>query len=63
MLNKICRAIKKIYFDKNYNFEKKNIIFFYELGCFLQKKKLFFIADVAFSIPYFFYRILTFKYL
>ena len=61
MLNKICRAIKKIYFDKNYNFEKKNIIFFYELGCFLQKKKLFFIADVAFSIPYFFYRILTFK--
>lgn len=61
MLHKFWKVITKIYFNQNYNFEKKNIIFFYELGCFLQKKKLFFLADIFFSTPFFFYRILTFK--
>lgn len=69
MLKKLLNLIKKIYITDTYvlgqnkgfypssDFLRRNIIFFYELGCFLQKKKFKFTSDIFFSIPYFFYRL------
>ena len=75
MFKKLFGLIKKIYITNNYildqkkklgyfpssDFLRKNIIFFYELGCFLQKKKLNFFSDIFFSIPYFFYTLFRIK--
>ena len=61
MFSKIKKTFNRIYLDKNYTFFKKNVILFYELGCFLQKKNYFFLADIFFSIPYNFYKLFTFK--
>lgn len=67
MFKNLFKLIRRIYIDKDYttdqskgfdsstSFLKKNIIFFYEIGCFLHKKKLKFLADIFFSVPYFFY--------
>ena len=69
MFKNLFKLIKRIYISRNYTLDKskgfypnssflrKNIILFYELGCFLQKKKLKLIADIFFSIPYYFYSI------
>tara|TARA_B100000989_G_C19489678_1_gene449192 strand:- start:297 stop:1322 length:1026 start_codon:yes stop_codon:yes gene_type:complete len=73
MFKNLLKLIKRIYIDHNYTLNpskgfyknstllKKNIIFFYEIGCFLQKKKLNFLSDLIFSTPYYFYSIFNIK--
>ena len=65
-IKKLFKLIKRIYIDDDYILDKskgfypsstllrKNVIFFYEVGCFFQKQKLKFLADLMFSIPYLF---------
>ena len=61
MFKKIYQLVNKTYLNKNYNFQKKNVVFFYEVGCFLQKKKFNIFADLMFSIPYLIFSIFNMR--
>ena len=68
-IKKLFNLIKRIYINDDYTLDdnkgfypsstllRRNVIFFYEIGCFFQKQKFKFLADFMFSIPYLFYSV------
>ena len=69
-IKKLFKLIKRIYINDDYSLDhtkgfypsstllRRNVIFFYEIGCFLQKQRFKFLADFMFSVPYLFYSVL-----
>ena len=68
-IKKLFNLIKRIYINNDYTlddskgfyasstFLRRNVIFFYEIGCFFQKQKFKFLADFMFSVPYLFFSV------